>query len=320
MDARRHLIFLAMIPPAVLSGTGAVGPAAPVPVEKPADVVARRFLAHLASNGPIAGEFRVETEIDADQRITPPAPPGPGLRVVPEPLKQTLVCRWAWADKREVCQSLPGSAGSNLFGLLTLPEGSLLGVTDHQYNLTESQVYGAAWTRPADFYFLGGGRHDWSAAFAKAAYTTEPADGHPAGFVTLVATTEKSRTKLVVEQATGHLREASVYYGGRLSWKLVVEELAVSKTDGRAFPRKASTATYLFNGAKSLRKTTLTATRLDFPTERDCEKEFHFPVRKGALIADWVRNMAITPDAETDAADVITKDLPRKPFSKPGPQ
>ncbi len=315
----RPYLFAALAGAALCLGVAA-SPATPVPQERPADAVARRFLAHLAGNGPVAGEFRVETEIDAARRqqFLPPLPARPGIQVVPEPAKQALVCRWAWAPGREVCQALPGSAGGNLYGLLTLPGGSLLGINDGQYNLTESEVFGAAHARPACFYFLDGGQH-WPANLAGAEFGLEPAKGHPPGFVTLVATTAGRRAKLVVGQATGHLREASVYYGDALSWKLVVEELAVSEAGDRAFPKKARTAVYLPGSDAPFRQAVLTASRLDFPTGDDAAKEFHFPVRKGAIIGDRVRNMAILPDAETDAADIITKDLPRVPFSKPGP-
>ncbi len=299
----------------------ALCPAAPgqAPAEEPAAAVARQFLTHLETNQPIAGEFQIVTDIDAGQQralmgAIAPAPK-PGIITVPEPARQVLNSRWAWATGREVAEALPGSAGS-MYGFLTLPEGTLSGINDHQFNLTKSEMPRADFNRPALFYFLDGGDH-WTKHFAGATFSLEaPADPRP-GLAWLGVQKGQRKAVLAVERATGHLREAAVSHNGNLSWKLVVDELAISPTDGRAFPRKARVQVYGMASPadKPFRTVRLTATRVDFPTAAAVAKEFRLPVRAGAIIGDRVRDMAILPDAPTDGADIITKDMPRVAYT-----
>lgn len=278
----------------------------------------QRFLAHLEANQPISGEFQIVTEIDAAQQsqLSPPSPPGGAkLQSVPEPVKQTLNCRWAWAAGREVCEALPGSSNSR-YGFLTLPEGTLSGINSRQFNLTKAEMPGAEFYRPALFYFFSGGNH-WREFLASARFSVEPQQAKQPDVLGLVARDGKWKTALLVDKATGRLREAAISFNDVPSWGLVVEELAVSKTDGRAFPSKARIEVYgPFSAVgKPFRTARLTANRVDFPTDSEVAKQFQLPIPAKAMVADRVLNAAIDIPAPTDAATIIVKDMPRTPYT-----
>jgi hypothetical protein len=295
-------------------------PAAGRADDPPADAIAQRFFAHLEANQPIAGEFVVVTTVD--QSGLPAAPKAPGakgdFKTVPEPAKQTLNCRWAWATDREVCQKLPGSHDS-MYGFLSLPEGSLIGYTEKQYNLVRPDTLRSDVARPALFYFLGGAS-PWKKQLAKARFSLRPAADRPETD-TLVAEGDGITTVLILDRKTSRLRSAEIAVAGKVGWRLAIDGYATSPSDARVFPTAATITTYAVPGEgasdKPIRTTTLAARKVEFPTPAEAATHFRLPVPPRALIGDRILNAAIEPDRPTDAAEIITQDVPRKPFSAP---
>lgn len=290
--------------------------------QNPAEATWQRFLAHLQSNQPIAGEFRIETDVDNNQvkeltvgKAGSKKDSSPSPKFEPEPTRQILDCRWAWANGREVCEARSTSSNS-MYGFLTLPEGNLIGYTDKQYNLFKSnKINRSDINRPALFYFIGGSDH-WKNELEQFDFSLH--DDKTGATDTLVLEARKGSTtsRLVLERATSRLRRASIHFGERLAWDLNIEGFADNPTDARVFPRKASLAVYLGGDGVPVRKVRLTATKIEFPTAQQVAKQFRLPVPSKALIADRALAGAIVTDKPTDGYDVITTHMPRTPLAE----
>ena len=289
--------------------------------EPTGDAVAQRFFAHLDANQPVAGEFDITTTIDeAALKATAPPGSGPagGASAKPEPAKQALHCRWAWATGREVCQQLSGSQHA-MYGFLSLPEGTLIGYNDKQYNLVKADTLRADVTRPALFYFISGA-NPWKKQFDGATFSLRTPTDRP-GMNVLTAERNGVKTILTLEENTSRLRGVEILIGNKVGWRLTIDAFATSPTDGRVFPTAATISTYPTAGNgksdKPLRTTTLRARRVDFPTPTEVASQFRLPVPSHALVGDRILNAAIEPTRPTDAAEIITQDVPRKPFTPP---
>jgi hypothetical protein len=318
--ASRSVPVRVVIAALLVGVAAALGPAAAG--QDPAAAAGQRFLAHLEANQPIAGEFRIETVLDEDQqrgliRDLPSEKKGKSrLKTSFEPSRQTLVCRWAWATDREVCEALPDSSKDSMYGFLRLPEGNLVGLNKKQFNLTKPEMLRDEMNRPALFYFFAGGGH-WNKVLEGAEFSLATPNDAPADSLTLVARKGPSQVVLVLERNTSRIRRASLYSGDRLSWSLDVEELAKSPTDDRVFPSRASVAVYWRNSAQPMRKVELTANRIDFPTAAEVASQFKLPVPAGALIGDRVLKSGIELKEPIDGADLITGRVnpPRRPYA-----
>jgi hypothetical protein len=309
MNVAYVVLILATVCPAVNRGDGPT-----------ADAVAQRFFAHLEANQPVVGEFEVVTTIDYSNLpgggAPRPAAKG-GNTAVPEPAKQTLHCRWAWATGREVCEQLSGSHDS-LYGFLSLPEGTLVGYSDKRYNLVRPDTLRTDITRPALFYFLSGA-NTWKKQLASSRFTLHtPTD--PATDI-LEAADEFSKVVLTLDKKTSRLRSGEIYFKGKLGWRLAIDSYATSQTDGRAFPTAATITTYLVEGGgksdKPFRTATLTARRVEFPTTAEAAGQFRLPMPAQSLIADRIMNASVLTNRPIDAAQVLTQDVPREAYSAP---
>ncbi len=277
----------------------------------------QRFLAHLAANQPLAGEFRIETVLDHGQlgKLLGQTDAGGNKSVVTalEPERQLLVCRWAWADGKEVCEALPGSSNS-MYGFLTLPEGNLFGYNPKQFNLTAPELLRADVNRPALFYFFNGGDH-WKQFLTGANFSA--GEGGKPDLAVIVAKNDSTKAVLGIEPKTGRLRRASISHNDQLAWSLTVEELTASRTDERAFPSKATVEVFGADGKRPVRRVQMTASRLAFPTPGEAAGQFKLPVPAKALIGDRVLNAAIELSSPADGAGIITGRVspPRTPFT-----
>ena len=296
-----------------LAAALAAAPARAQEKELSADAVAQRFLAHLDRNQPVAGVFEIHTAVDLPQ-VQGYLDETRKKGFVPEAAQQVLVCRWAWVTDREVCEQLEGSKDAP-HSFLALPQGTLVGYPENKYNLLPPGKPRADVTRPALFYYLSGGPF-WREYLASAKYSLGPATAQtPPGAVQLVATKEPAKCVLTVDRQTGKLYSAVIYDQGKPLWKLAIEEFATSPDGARVFPTKATISVYHDSPEKPFRSVTLTARRVDFPSTAEVAGEFKLPVPAKALIADRVLDAAIVPERATEASEIITKDVPRQPFT-----
>ncbi len=281
--------------------------------ELSADAVAQRFLAHLESNQPVSGIFEIQTSVDFSQLGGAVEQKRKDRRIVPEPSQQLLICRWAWTTNREVCEQLEGSKNA-LNSFLALPEGTLIGYRDKKYNLLPPEKPRADICRPALFYYMSGGNF-WGQYLASAKYSLgSTTDSTPREAVNLIAMNGPRKNVLTLDPKTGKLYAAEIYNGGARLWKLLIDEFATSP-DGRLFPTKARTFVYGNDPAKPLRTTILTARRVQFPSTAEVAGQFKLPIPANALIGDRILNAAIEPERPTEASEIITGDVPRKPFT-----
>lgn len=283
---------------------------APARPQKPdAADLAQRFLAHVKASSPVAGTFEIRTRtdkemLDREQKAADAQYKGP-VRLEFGPAEQTLVCRWAWDGREEVCETLPGSK-DEVSTFLRHSEGLLVGHRPRTFTLNEPRRTAILW-RPACFYVLAG-MEQWPHALADCSF--EIADLSAADDeVTLIAHNKelKSALHLTLEKGTCALRRSRTYYETNLTLDLQV--LAVTRgPDQRVFPTKAVIDTYAPNLAsdRPYSRREMTATKLVFPRDQaETRALMRLELPAGAMISDRVLNRDIQLQTAASAAEVI---------------
>jgi len=280
------------------------------PQQPDAAELAQRFLAHIKADNPVAGTFEIRTHtdremLDREQKAADAQYKGP-VRLHFGPAEQTLVCRWAWDGRGEVCETLPGSKDdSSTF--LRHGEGLLLGFGPRAFTLNEPRRTATMW-RPACFYLLAG-MEPWAYALADCSFEIgtdlPPADGE----VTLIAHNKPQKIShhLTMERATCALRRSRTFFESKLTLDLQVQSLAQGP-DQRMFPNRAVIDTYAPNLASDRRysRRELTATKLIFPRDKaESALLMRLELPAGSVIADRVLNRDVELQAAASAADVI---------------
>jgi hypothetical protein len=283
--------------------------------EPEARELAKKFLAHMSANAPVAGTFEIRTIPDpAIQESLRKAARESGAKegygVSFGADKPELNCRWAWDGSREMLDTLSGSNVWQTF--LRTPEANLQGTVRDNFNLEKpgpSSGYG-----PAGFYFLMG-RLPWSDPLKDCKFRIEEAPtGSPAGYVSLVATSPKRTVHLVVHRAKGTLHGHRRFLpDGKLSGELMIDKVK-ENSDGRVFPTSARLLLYQPATGKVMQTYTLTAREVTFPASGPAlEDAFRLTLSKGALISDYLLSKQIKLKSPALAADVLAGKIPGEP-------
>ena len=293
------------------------------------EVLLQRFLAHMNSNGPIAGEFEIRTSFDQEirdrerQQLAQKNEAGKklGQREQRHNEDQLLICRWAYDRDREMSETLRGS--KNIFKSFYYDrEASCVGETETSYNLDKPKRI-ANW-RPAAFYFVSGMMERWTELlpdFKERAVIDAP-PGSPENAVVLVLRRPKTKheIRLLLHRETAELFGSEGYFSSALVARLTIYE-STRNHDGRVFPKRAEHSVFLpASQGRPFRTDRLVAKSVVFPTsQQETENAFALTLPKGALIADRLLNRGMKLEQPTNVQTIIRGHLPSRSFDNEGP-
>ena len=283
-----------------------------------ADALAQRFLAHMKANVPVAGEFEIYRESDAEsyKRRQESAAQmkfeGRGAVKVTVPPRTGLGrYRWAWDGVREMTEALTDGKSDRkdvILSFFNSPEGQL--ITRNAagyYRLAEAGKVSDY--RPGSFYSLYGGGIPWPEFLKDMSFSTTPAEGaSPVGTVWLIARNDGLELRLLVERETGVMHRMVGYWESDKYVEVTIDAFERGK-DHRLFPRRARIEVFAPDSpGRPSHTETLNAKRIDFPSPgEETHRALTLILPKGATVFDRVLNRQIVLSADTPARTVVER-------------